>query len=108
MTEYQEQPQPKKNNNSYIADLVIEDMKARKELGIERYGVALQSFNGRNALQDAYEEQLDQIIYTKQWMIEKEVLKKELQKLIEETLNITIYDKYYVVNKLERILEKFN
>jgi hypothetical protein len=60
------QPKPIKNNNKPIVDLVVKDMKERKKQGIETYGVALQAFNGRNALQDAYEEALDLSIYLKQ------------------------------------------
>lgn len=54
-----------------IADLVIEDIKARMAIGIETYGVALTAFNGRDALQDRYEELLDAACYTKQEMVER-------------------------------------
>ena len=60
------QPAPIKNKHKPIVDLVIRDMKSRKKQGIKTYGVALQAFNGRNALQDAYEEALDLAIYLKQ------------------------------------------
>lgn len=53
------QPNPKPNDCPYIADLVIEDMKERAKLGQKRYGVKLQPYNGRDPLQDAYEEALD-------------------------------------------------
>lgn len=105
MTDYQEQPQPVENNNSFIADLVIADMKARKELGIKRYAVALQAFNGRDALQDLYEEQLDQIIYTKQWMVEKEGIKKHLKKLADDLHRL---DYSEILIQLKNILFKFN
>ena len=65
------QPDPIKNNNPAIVDLVLADLKKRKKLGIERYGVALQAFNGRNALLDAYEEALDLCIYLKQALEEQ-------------------------------------
>jgi hypothetical protein len=60
------QPMPVKNKNRPIVDLVIKDMKERKKQGIKTYGVALQAFNGRDALQDAYEEALDLAVYLKQ------------------------------------------
>lgn len=66
------QNKPIPNNEPHIADLVIEDMKERKQIGIKRYGVALQPHNGRNALQDAYEEALDLVQYLKQRIIEDE------------------------------------
>lgn len=64
------QPNPKKNKNPPIVDLVIKDMLSRKKLGKKRYGVYLQAGNGRNALQDAYEEALDLCMYLKQAMEE--------------------------------------
>jgi len=65
------QPDPIKNNNPAIVDLVVEDLKKRKELGLERYGVALQAHNGRNAILDAYEEAQDLVIYLKQVLEEQ-------------------------------------
>lgn len=60
------QPDPIKNDNPAIVDLVVKDLKERKELGLQRYGVALQAHNGRNALQDLYEELQDAVIYLRQ------------------------------------------
>jgi hypothetical protein len=65
------QPAPIPNTQTPIVDLVMEDMKARKQLGIKRYGTALQPFNGRDALVDAYEEALDLAIYLRQALEEK-------------------------------------
>lgn len=58
-----DQQLPVVNERPFIQDLVIEDIEARKQLGIRKYGTALQSGNGRNMLQDAYEEVLDLAIY---------------------------------------------
>lgn len=55
-----------------IVDLVIEDIQERKLLGISRYGGPLRVNNGRNALQDAYEEAMDLAIYLKQALEEAE------------------------------------
>lgn len=52
--------------------MVVEDMKARAELGKERYGSYLYPYNGRDALQDAYEEALDQCMYLKQAIVERD------------------------------------
>lgn len=57
--------------NDAVWDIVIEDMKARDRLGRERYGVPLTPNNGRDALQDAYEEALDLAVYLKQAIIER-------------------------------------
>lgn len=71
------QPVPIKNKRKPIVDLVIKDMKERKKNGIKTYGVALQAFNGRNALQDHYEELLDACCYIKQFMEEERIALKE-------------------------------
>ncbi len=67
-----EQPKPVKNDNPHIVDLVVKDMKERKKQGIKTYGVALQAFNGRDALLDAYQEAMDLAIYLKQAMEERQ------------------------------------
>lgn len=66
------QNKPIPNSNPHITDLVIEDMKKRKEEGIRRYGVPLQAGNGRDALQDAYEEALDLCQYIRQYIEERD------------------------------------
>lgn len=49
---------------------VVADFNARIEIGIMRYGKPLQTFNGRNAVRDLYEELLDATHYAKQWHLE--------------------------------------
>ena len=58
-----DQPLPVKNSRTDIQSLVMADLESRRELGIKRYGTALQAFNGRDMLQDAYEEALDLAVY---------------------------------------------
>ena len=53
-------------------ELVIEDMKKRNQTGFKRYGKYLFPFNGRNSLQDAFEECLDLCVYLKNKIIESE------------------------------------
>jgi len=60
------EPKPKKNKEKCIQDLVIEDMKKRKEIGKKKYGTVLQPFNGRNSLVDAYQEVGDLCVYLRQ------------------------------------------
>lgn len=67
-----DQPMPTPNQGRPIWDLVIEDMKARDRVGRERYGTPLQSFNGRDALQDAYFEALDLAVYLRQAIEERD------------------------------------
>jgi hypothetical protein len=65
------QPAPVANNNPHINDLVCVDLRYRKQEGIKKYGVPLQAGNGRDALQDAYEEALDMCQYLKQALMER-------------------------------------
>lgn len=53
-----------------IAPLVHADIDARIAKGEAEYGEKLTSHNGRDPLQDAYEECLDQAMYLKQAMVE--------------------------------------
>lgn len=62
--------EPKKHKP--IVAQVMVDLMERMEVGIKTYGEALRPNNGRDALQDAYEEALDLACYLKQAMIERE------------------------------------
>lgn len=82
------QPAPIPNGGTPVWDLVIDDvtgfynaavnadvkadMRARDALGRARYGTPLQTNNGRNALQDAYEEALDLVVYLRQAIEERD------------------------------------
>ena len=55
-------------------DKVVDDMREREQLGIQRYAVPLAPFNNRDALRDAYEEALDLVVYLKQAIEEREQL----------------------------------
>lgn len=66
------QQMPIPNDHPDVQSAVIADMEARRELGILRYGTALQPHNGRDALQDLYEELLDAAMYAKQAILERD------------------------------------
>ena len=59
-----------------VWDVVIEDMRARDAKGEFQYGSKLQTLNGRDALQDAYEEALDLAVYLKQVILERNALRE--------------------------------
>lgn len=61
--EFDNQPAPIKNDRVPSWELVKEDMTKRNIFGMAKYGTPLQAFNGRDALQDAYEECLDLCVY---------------------------------------------
>ena len=67
-----EQPDPVPNDRPAVWGLVIADMHARDGVGRERYGTALQPFNGRDALKDAYAEALDLCVYLRQAIYERD------------------------------------
>jgi hypothetical protein len=66
------QPNPKANKFPGVWELVIKDMISRDKTGKRKYGVKLQPFNGRDVLQDAYEEALDLCVYLRQAVFERD------------------------------------
>lgn len=54
-----------------VWDQVVEDMKKRDEFGWKKYGKHLKPNDGRDTLQDAYEESLDLCVYLKKAIIER-------------------------------------
>ena len=60
-----EQPNPTPTTETPTWELVIADMHRRNQEGIRKYGTPLQPSNGRDSLQDAYEEALDLAVYLK-------------------------------------------
>lgn len=54
-----------------VADVVIEDIQARVEAGLLKYGTKLQTFNGRDARWDLYQELIDAVMYLRQEMLER-------------------------------------
>jgi hypothetical protein len=66
----QKQPSPIVGEK-IISYLVISDIKDRSEFGLAKYGTYLKSFNGRDALLDAYQEALDLVMYLRQLIEER-------------------------------------
>lgn len=66
------QPAPQKNTHPHVADELIKDILQRKAKGMETYGTPLQPFNGRDGLQDLFEELLDAVQYLKQVIMERD------------------------------------
>ena len=61
-----DQPPPTESEFPSVWPMVIRDMEERHRIGIERYGTPLRPHNGRDALIDAYQEALDQVVYLRQ------------------------------------------
>lgn len=69
-SQYQPEPKPGQQN---VADYVLRDIAERVEVGEKKYGTKLQTFNGRDALWDAYQEALDLVMYLRQAILERDV-----------------------------------
>lgn len=78
------EPAPKQGFGEHLFDEVVKDFQKRQAHGIEVYGKTLQAFNGRRALVDAYQEQMDQLLYTKQELIERDAFGQLLDRLTED------------------------
>lgn len=65
-----DQPLPKKGNLP-VQQIMIHAIEERREHGIRKYGRALETDNGRDALKDAWEEALDLFTYLTQARLER-------------------------------------
>lgn len=71
-----EQPIPTPGKES-VTDKLIEFLRQRQQKGIQTYGRSLETFNGRNARQDALEESLDLNQYLFQMYLEERASRME-------------------------------
>lgn len=55
-----------------VMKLFYADLEERYKEGIRRYLTPLKPFNGRDALQDAYEEAIDLALYLRQAIYERD------------------------------------
>lgn len=81
------QKRPKKNSHPEVMKLFLKDLKARYKEGVRRYGVPLQPFNERDALQDAYEEAIDLALYLRQALYERDRGSKKREKMKQLKIN---------------------
>jgi len=61
---------PPSGDGEDVTELVLRDLAERKAAGVRKYGVPLRTFNGRDALVDAYQESLDLTVYLRQRVTE--------------------------------------
>jgi len=66
-----------------VGELVLSDMRDRIALGQERYGSKLKTFNGRDALVDAYQEAIDLVMYLRQEIEERNSAQETVLAVIE-------------------------
>lgn len=67
---------------------ILTDIIARVEAGRAKYGTPLQTFNGRDSLNDAYQETLDLLMYLKQQMMERGALDKAIKEVLMRGQNL--------------------
>ena len=79
-----DQPLPQRNDAEDVQSALIREIEGRRQLGIQRYGTALQPFNGRDSLRDLLDELLDGATYALQVKIERDALLSELMALQAE------------------------
>ncbi|MGW1436927.1 hypothetical protein ACWD7M_16955 [Streptomyces griseus] len=77
-----DQPLPTEGQES-VQDALIKLIEERRELGIQRYGTPLQTFNGRNAVRDALEEALDLATYLMQIEMEQNARQAGLREALK-------------------------
>ena len=66
-------PQPAPHSGKLnVIDYVMADISQRAAAGVQKYGMPLQTHNGRDALWDAYQEALDLAMYLRQAILERE------------------------------------
>ena len=65
-----DQPLPKPGRLP-VQQILIHAIEERREHGIRKYGRALETHNGRDAMQDAWEEVMDLLLYLTQIRLER-------------------------------------
>lgn len=63
---------PPAPGKTVVLDQVLKDIQERSDTGLRKYGVRLQTNNGRDALWDSYQEAIDLVMYLRQLILERE------------------------------------
>lgn len=115
------EPAPKPSEGDLWADLierheaVLEQMRARRQFGIDKYNTPLQPFNGRRFWKDFMEELYDAIVYMEGEVHERRVIAKRVidvvfdiaQAMAEDGLEIDDFCDYLAMPKTqEDIIEE--
>jgi hypothetical protein len=83
---------PMLGNQAQAIDTLLKMVEAKEEAGVKKYGASLETWNGRDPLQDAMEEQVDWMDYMVQARIERadmiELINHQKRQLGEKDLEI--------------------
>lgn len=71
------------NSDDPVFVLVMQDLASRARVGKTKYGTYLYPFNGRNALIDAYQEQLDGAQYIRQAIYEMDRVRDAARQILD-------------------------
>lgn len=74
------------------AEMVIEAMEESQRVGIERYGQALHTFDGRLNIRDLAEELRDAFVYVSKMQMTAEADKATLARMVEQALDTYMAD----------------
>ncbi|KKS35465.1 MAG: hypothetical protein UU99_C0011G0008 [Parcubacteria group bacterium GW2011_GWE2_42_14] len=80
------EPMPTKGKQAVLPEL-IQDLQARAEVGIQKYGTPLETDNGRDALMDFYQEYLDGAMYFKQHLMERDGTFRHFENKVRDWAN---------------------
>lgn len=64
------QPAPIRGG-TVVVDYVLSDIRERAESGKKKYGMYLETNNGRDPLWDAYQEAIDLVMYLRQEILQR-------------------------------------
>jgi hypothetical protein len=78
-----DQALPEPNDRPVMHEVLIDLIRSRLAIGIERYGTGLQPMNGRDALRDQVEELIDAAVYTLQIRHEKAEMRLHAEAIYE-------------------------
>ena len=105
------QPPPEPSDGVSITDLFLrlipQWQEERAAAGVKKYGVKLQSNNGRDALADATQEMLDAQLYLLQAAVEREQDKKTIS-LLEVQISQTEYASKIAWGETQRLTKENN
>ena len=100
----EDQRMPVASDSPPMHDVAAMLLESRKQLGIKRYGKALQAFNGRDAVQDVLEEALDSAAYAAQLAWEQSHPEETYVGVLIETL----WKYYWIADDGAQVFTEFD
>lgn len=80
---------------------LADDLMERRKLGITRYGQGHRPFNGRNTIQDAYDEGVDQTVYLGSLLRARAAQREDLIPVVERIIG----DRGVAAEIVDRVLD---